>query len=32
MSNIGLEVSERKDHVVAQIIERYIIGTKQTFY
>ena len=32
MSNIDLEVSERKDHMVAQIIERYIIGTKQTFY
>ena len=26
--NIGREVSERKDFVVAQITDRYIIGTK----
>ena len=30
--NIGWEVSERKDHMVAQIIEKYIIGTKYFFF
>ena len=26
--NVAWEVSERKDHIVAQIIEKYITGTK----
>ena len=31
-SNIDQEVSQRKDHMVAEVIEKYNIGNKQTFY
>ena len=30
--NIDQEVPQRKDHMMREVIEKYNIGTKQTFY